>query len=551
MNIYISFATKSLKMKLLLSIFFIVFNLISFAQTNEFVGNGADIYVAAGAEVHIFGDFSISSGTLTNDGLIQTRGNSYSNTTFQQRGTGTYRIDNSDYNQGNRQFISGSFAVRGGQTMTGVDDGSFYNLELNNDQGIVYLVGSGFVADVRNAVNFQAGSILNRIVTHDIGITGVITNPGNGSGYNAVFGVMNPTAGFGSMLNNTITLSGNNSGVDAGYVQGKFRRAINSSGGVFQFPLGLQPAGTGAQMGVQYAYLNLGVNDYDYISGFFFRNYDNSFALDHDCSGYGINYFGGPVHGAWYFAPAAGVHTGNFSVRVWPQDDNYTTHSVWVITRNQQLDGTPDQCGPSPIGLERGGFTDNTTFGYFSLAAGDIYALSGGIQIAAQPLDRSILVSWNTQDEFEQLNLYRSTNGVDFEFIGDVIETAQFEDFDIEPHQIYYYKLIGNEGYSNEQSSTIVSASLQSGAGNVNDIVIYPNPSSEYFNLRINTAFEDIISYRVINTIGQQLASEKLHLLKGMNGIQIDAYNWLTGVYFLEIIDENQETIKTIKLIKQ
>jgi hypothetical protein len=33
--------------------------------------------------------------------------------------------------------------VRGGQSQIGVNDGSFYNLELANDQGIVYFLQQG------------------------------------------------------------------------------------------------------------------------------------------------------------------------------------------------------------------------------------------------------------------------------------------------------------------------------------------------------------------------------------------------------------------------
>ena len=58
-------------------------------------------------------------------------------------------------------------------TDVGVDDGSFYDLELANSQGVVYLVNTGaganpqFVADVRNSVNFTA-QVTNNLVTADV-----------------------------------------------------------------------------------------------------------------------------------------------------------------------------------------------------------------------------------------------------------------------------------------------------------------------------------------------------------------------------------------------
>jgi hypothetical protein len=166
---------------------------IALSQHNfEVYNNGSLIYVEAEAEIHVLGDVHMSgvTGTLENNGLIKTQGNSYSDNSFQQRGAGTYRIENSSVNLGERQKIEGSFAVRGnGSTQLGVDDGSFYNLELANDQGVVYLVNTfpspigDYVADIRNDVDYWAGSVYNRIITHDVGLTGAIVPPVNGQNY--------------------------------------------------------------------------------------------------------------------------------------------------------------------------------------------------------------------------------------------------------------------------------------------------------------------------------------------------------------------------------
>lgn len=114
----------------------------TFSQhNNELYNDGALIHVQSGAEIHVLGDVHMKKTTaeLENNGLIKTHGNSYSDALFQNTGTGTYRIENSDVNTTERQFIQGSFAARGGQSKIGVDDGSFYNLELANSQGVVYL----------------------------------------------------------------------------------------------------------------------------------------------------------------------------------------------------------------------------------------------------------------------------------------------------------------------------------------------------------------------------------------------------------------------------
>ena len=286
-------------------------------HNNEFYNDGALVHVQAGAEVHVWGDVHMmqATGDLENYGLIKVQGNSYSDNLFQQSGTGTYRVENTDVNIGERQFISGSYAVRGGQAMTGVDDGSFYTLELANDQGIVYLSGTGNIADVRNDVNFFAGAVQNRIVTDDIGMTGAIVYPANGSGYPAVFGLMNATPGIGGLMNNTVSLNGNMSGIDNGYVQGKFRRAVNPAGGIFNYVLGVEPAGPGAQRGMQYALIDFGANNYDVVTGYFESASSNATAPALECSGNTIDYFGGTDHGEWIFDDITGSGAGTYRVQ--------------------------------------------------------------------------------------------------------------------------------------------------------------------------------------------------------------------------------------------
>ncbi|MEM7037519.1 MAG: T9SS C-terminal target domain-containing protein, partial [Bacteroidota bacterium] len=145
------------------------------AQHNfEWNNQGALVTVTAGADMYIWGDLHNEGATATqdNDGFMEVQGNLFSDNLFQQRGTGTVRIENNDVNVNERQFIEGSYAVRGGSSQIGTDDGSFFNLELANTQGAVHLVGGGNVADVRNTVDFNpAGAAgappVNRIVTHD------------------------------------------------------------------------------------------------------------------------------------------------------------------------------------------------------------------------------------------------------------------------------------------------------------------------------------------------------------------------------------------------
>ena len=305
----------------------------------------------------------------------------YSDDLFRQQGTGTTRIENSDVNVGERQFISGSYAVRstGSSAKGTAADGSFYDLELMNDQGIVYLVNTvggtygKYVADVRNSVAYNSGLQMNRIVTADIGMTGAPVYPANGSFYPAIFGMMNPTSSEGGVqgwIGNTVQIHGNMSNVDWGYVQGKMRQQIDATTG-YQYPfvVGLEPGGAGMQKGMQYARIDFSAGaDYDVLEAYFERALPNSFLPQYECNNFQIDYFGGADHGQWIFDNPSGG-SSLYEMNLWPQDDNFLANAVWVITKDNGISGFSDECGPSPVGLSRGGFSGFSAFG---LAGGNI-----------------------------------------------------------------------------------------------------------------------------------------------------------------------------------
>jgi hypothetical protein len=361
-----------------------------YAQHNfELYNDGALVHIQAGAEVHVWGDVHNyqATGDLQNNGLLKVQGNMYSDDLFRQQGTGTTRIENSDVNVGERQFISGSYAVRstGSSAKGTAADGSFYDLELMNDQGMVYLVNTvggaydKYVADVRNSVHYNLGALMNRLITADIGMTGAPVYPANGSSYPAIFGMMNPTSPLGGAegwRQNTVQMHGNMSNVDWGYVQGKMRQQIDATTG-YQYPfvVGVEPGGPGMQKGMQYARIDFSTGaDYDVLEAYFESALPNAFTPTQECSSYLIDYFGGADHGQWVFDNPAGGSTP-YQMNVWPQDDNMGFYSVYLITKDNGISGFSNECGPSPVGLSRGGFSGFSTFG---LAGGNIICSTTG-----------------------------------------------------------------------------------------------------------------------------------------------------------------------------
>ncbi len=554
-------------MRHLLLISAILSTAYSIAQhNNEFYNDGSLVHVQAGAEVHVWGDVHMyqATGDLENYGLIKMQGNAYSDNLFQQSGTGVFRVENSDVNNGERQFISGSYAVRGGQAMTGVNDGSFYDLELANDQGIVYLVGTGYIADVRHSVDFWAGANQNRIYTHDIGMIGAYTDPANGVNYTGIFGMMNPDAGLSNFINNTATLNGNMSGIDNGYVQGKLRRAIAAAGGIYGYPLGLEPAGAGAQRGFQYIELGPAFNNYDVVLSYFQTASDNSFAVQLECSGETMDYFGGLDHGEWMFSDITTVGTGTYQVQVWPQDDNYIIAPVWGITKDNSFQGTANQCGPSPVGLLRSGFNAFALNPSEFNVAAPLSALPVQfVDIHAEGIVDHIKVTWNVASELNvsHYELERSEDGITFDHVTDISavgttttpQTYSYDDYDVRYFQQYYYRVrsVDFDGYYDYTPTVVASISKEMDGFDESTVNVYPNPSQNNFVMSVLSNDDRQIEMAIYNVVGQIVEHKQLYISEGNTVIKINAEDWAVGVYNIELTD--LETGKTInkRIIKQ
>lgn len=530
----------------------------SFAQNNnEFYNNGAAVTIQAGAEVYVMGDFHNyqATGLLSNSGYLEIQGDALSDNLFQQRGTGITRFINNDVNIGLTQYISGSYAVRGGQGSIGVDDGSFYTLQLGNDQGYIWLNGSGNIADVRGSVDFNGPSspLVNRIITHN-----PLAIPTNGSGYTATFGLMNITAGLGNLIDNTVTVNGNSSAVDNGYIQGNFRRAIAAGGGIYGFVLGLEPAGAGLQRGMQYMHMTFGANTYDVVSGYFQTGLDNSFPLSVECSGYIIDYFGGVDHGQWVMSDISGGGTGTHETRVWAQDDNFPAKSVWIVTRNNALSGTADDCGPSPVGLDRAGFTG---LGQFGVAASNILLPAELLTIWADPKTDHIEIGWTVGSEYnlDYYTLQRSENGVDFETIAELNAvgnsqeelTYTFNDYNVGRNVTYYYRYESIDVDMYAEISPIVTGMLKNSSQFTESILLYPNPTNGDVSVEISLDKNSQLGMNVFNAAGQMIEANEWHANSGNNVFAIRSANWSSGVYIVEIKDLMTGESVRKKLIKE
>jgi len=313
--------------------------------------------------------------------------------------------------------------------------------------------------------------------------------------------------------------------------------------------LGVEPAGAGAQRGMQYVLLNFNANTYDVVTGYFESASSNAMGAAFECSGNNIDYFGGTDHGEWFFTDITGAGAGTYDVQIWPQDDNYIPAAIWLITKNNSFLGTANQCGPSPVALLRSGFSGFS--GEFNVAAPTTMLPIELIDINAQGVVDRIDVTWNVASEvnFSHYELERSEDGATFEHIATIdgisgpnnYHTYVYNDYDVRFFQNYYYRTRNVDLDGTFDYSPIVVASIYNdGIGLTEDAVtLYPNPSFGNFALSIYSSDVMNLEMEIHNSLGQIVSQREFVGQKGNTVINVASEEWAPAVYHITLRDVN------------
>jgi hypothetical protein len=83
---------------------------------------------------------------------------------------------------------------------------------------------------------------------------------------------------------------------------------------------------------------------------------------------------------------------------------------------------------------------------------------------------------------------------------------------------------------------------------NVQNLLVYPNPSRKEFNISFDISERQIVDMKVVNSIGQEVYENSLEI-KGTFDTKIDLSGYSKGVYNLSI--KTTDGIKNHKLILQ
>ncbi|MBV9962912.1 MAG: fibronectin type III domain-containing protein, partial [Parafilimonas sp.] len=106
------------------------------------------------------------------------------------------------------------------------------------------------------------------------------------------------------------------------------------------------------------------------------------------------------------------------------------------------------------------------------------------------------------------------------------------------------------------QSGSAIQTAKKSTLPTINntiEVTAYPNPFRSAFNLSVNSEIADDIIVQLFDISGKQVYQNKFSIaMAGNNTVKIEMNNTLPkGVYVAKIIFKNQNTIKTLKLLRQ
>lgn len=184
------------------------------------------------------------------------------------------------------------------------------------------------------------------------------------------------------------------------------------------------------------------------------------------------------------------------------------------------------------------------------------------IYLKAEPVDNKFIkLSWATalevnNDGFEVL---RSTDGTNFTNVGwvdgnDNATTTisySFDDNNVVPNVVYYYRLrqVDNDGASEE--TYVVSAAITSGdVFVVSDLM--PNPTRDISRFTITTSTKGNIDVKVFDNIGRLvIGSQSYNLTEGQNDIYVNGSNFAAGTYNIVISTANNVYSKKLVVSHQ
>ena len=224
-----------------------------------------------------------------------------------------------------------------------------------------------------------------------------------------------------------------------------------------------------------------------------------------------------------------GLHNYNGTVAVTNAAYNYPTN--YTLT-NQAFRFTSN-CGPAciilPVKLMSFSVNSDNSFNVLNWST------------ATEVNNDYFIVEYST----DMVNFYE-LGKVDGAGNSNVVKNYQFIDNTIYDEVVYYrLRQVDFDGVYT-YSDIVAVKKMEEG-----EISIYPNPAKEALFLDINSKKEEQFTIRFVNVLGA-VVQENIVINKGTNTYQSKEFKQLqTGIYFVQLLNAKNETVKTLKIVKE
>lgn len=166
------------------------------------------------------------------------------------------------------------------------------------------------------------------------------------------------------------------------------------------------------------------------------------------------------------------------------------------------------------------------------------------------------VLQWETSSEnnMKEYVLERSLDAKNFTDIAHVSahnkpSAYSYSDTDFPKGFVVYYRIRQVELSGNEKESTIVVISPLENS-KVTATNLFPNPANHSFDIGVGSTFPGEIEIAVYNSFGEKVISQK-EFLVGFNSFTVNTESLQTGVYFVEVLSDQQNLSKQKLMIQR
>ncbi len=221
-----------------------------------------------------------------------------------------------------------------------------------------------------------------------------------------------------------------------------------------------------------------------------------------------------------------------------------------VVDINDILSYTANMGCYAGNGIPGGRYKSFSHFSFASSSTGSALPVEWLFIKAKGVNNRFIKVEWATATEINNMGfeVLRSENAVQFTKIGWVdgsgnsteVNSYHFDDHNVLPDVVYYYKLRQVDFDGEEKQSQIVSAKI-SGESDFSVGNFFPNPAQNASQIVIQTTFPTKISFSVFDMLGRIVAEGNQEIQAGSNLLNFDV-NKLADATYTAVISHRNET---------